>query len=73
MVRPTKLYWKEEKHVLRYLRGITQFGYGTNGQRECSSKDSLMQIGQGFHPTGRAHQEGSLALDQQHLLGITGK
>eukprot|EP00253_Pinus_taeda_P033302 PITA_33302 len=25
MVRPTKLYWKAEKHVLRYLRGTTQF------------------------------------------------
>ena len=26
MVRPTKLYWKAVKHVLRYLRGTTQFG-----------------------------------------------
>ena len=26
MVRPTKLYWKVAKHVLRYLRGTTQFG-----------------------------------------------
>ena len=26
MVRPTKLYWKAKKHVLRYLRGTTQFG-----------------------------------------------
>eukprot|EP00253_Pinus_taeda_P009503 PITA_09503 len=26
MVKPTKLYWKEAKHVLRYLRGTTQFG-----------------------------------------------
>eukprot|EP00253_Pinus_taeda_P003376 PITA_03376 len=26
MVRPTKLYWKMAKHVLRYLRGTTQFG-----------------------------------------------
>eukprot|EP00253_Pinus_taeda_P036490 PITA_36490 len=26
MVNPTKLYWKETKHVLRYLRGTTQFG-----------------------------------------------
>jgi len=26
MVKPTKLYWKETKHVLRYLRGTTQFG-----------------------------------------------
>eukprot|EP00253_Pinus_taeda_P033268 PITA_33268 len=25
MVRPTKLYWKATKHVLRYLRGTTQF------------------------------------------------
>eukprot|EP00253_Pinus_taeda_P025182 PITA_25182 len=23
--RPTKLYWKSTKHVLRYLRGTTQF------------------------------------------------
>ena len=26
MVKPTKLYWKETKHVLRYLKGTTQFG-----------------------------------------------
>eukprot|EP00253_Pinus_taeda_P006094 PITA_06094 len=26
MVRPTKMYWKVAKHVLRYLRGTTQFG-----------------------------------------------
>ena len=25
MVRPTKLYWKATKHVLRYLRGTTQY------------------------------------------------
>lgn len=23
MVKPTRLYWKETKHVLRYLRGTT--------------------------------------------------
>jgi len=27
MVKPTKLYCKEAKHVLRYLRGTTQFGF----------------------------------------------
>ena len=26
MVDPSKLYWKVEKHVLRYLRGSTKFG-----------------------------------------------
>jgi len=26
MAKPTKLYWKETKHVLRCLRGTTQFG-----------------------------------------------
>lgn len=26
MVRPTKLYWKASKHVLRYLRGTTKYG-----------------------------------------------
>jgi len=26
MVKPTKLYWKVAKHVLRYLRGTAQFG-----------------------------------------------
>jgi len=26
MVQPTKLFWKAAKHVLRYLRGITQYG-----------------------------------------------
>eukprot|EP00253_Pinus_taeda_P028378 PITA_28378 len=26
MVRPTKLYWKATKHVLRYLKGTTQYG-----------------------------------------------
>eukprot|EP00253_Pinus_taeda_P033140 PITA_33140 len=26
MVKPTKLYWKATKHVLRCLKGITQYG-----------------------------------------------
>jgi len=26
MVRPTKLYWKATKHVLRYIKGTTHFG-----------------------------------------------
>eukprot|EP00253_Pinus_taeda_P014735 PITA_14735 len=26
IVNPTKLYWKTTRHVLRYLRGTTQFG-----------------------------------------------
>ena len=26
MVRPTKLYWRETKHVLRYLRDTSQYG-----------------------------------------------
>jgi len=26
MVKPTKFYWKEAKHVLRCLKGTTQFG-----------------------------------------------
>eukprot|EP00253_Pinus_taeda_P033047 PITA_33047 len=26
MVQPTKLFWKATKHVLRYLRGISQYG-----------------------------------------------
>ena len=26
MVRPTKLYWKAKNHVLRYLKGTTQYG-----------------------------------------------
>ena len=26
MVKPTKLYWKKTKHVLRYLKGTAQFG-----------------------------------------------
>ena len=26
MVNPTKLFWKAGKHVLRYLRGTTEYG-----------------------------------------------
>ena len=26
MVKPTKLFWKAGKHVLRYLRGTTEYG-----------------------------------------------
>ena len=26
MVKPTKLFWKAEKHVLRYLRGTSEYG-----------------------------------------------
>ena len=27
MIKPTKIFWKVAKHVLRYLRGTTQFGF----------------------------------------------
>ena len=26
MVKPTKLFWKVRKHVLRYLRGTSEYG-----------------------------------------------
>jgi hypothetical protein len=26
MVKPTKLFWKEGKHVLRYLKGTSDYG-----------------------------------------------
>ena len=26
MVKPTKLFWKASKHVLRYLRGASEYG-----------------------------------------------
>ena len=26
MVKPTKIFWKAGKHVLRYLRGTTEYG-----------------------------------------------
>ena len=26
MVQPTKLFWNETKHVLRYLKGTSQYG-----------------------------------------------
>jgi hypothetical protein len=26
MVKPTKLFWKVGKHVLRYLRGTSEYG-----------------------------------------------
>ena len=26
MVRPTKLHWKAENHMLRYLKGTSQYG-----------------------------------------------
>ena len=38
MVRPTKLFWKEAKYVLWYLRGTTQFGLWyewTKGVKLC--------------------------------------
>ena len=27
MVHPNKLFWKATKHVLRYLKGTSQFGF----------------------------------------------
>ena len=31
MVKPTKLFWKEGKHVMRYLRDTSEYmAYGTN-------------------------------------------
>ena len=30
MVKSIKLYWKETKHVLRYIRGTTQYGIWSN-------------------------------------------
>ena len=36
MVKPTKLFWKAGKHVLRYLRGIS--GYGSWYRQENEVK-----------------------------------
>eukprot|EP00253_Pinus_taeda_P026005 PITA_26005 len=36
MVKPTKLFWKAEKHVLRYLRGTS--GYGLSYRQEDEVK-----------------------------------
>ena len=42
MVMPTKLFWRESKHVLRYLKGTTQFGIWykkTKGVKLCGFTD----------------------------------
>eukprot|EP00253_Pinus_taeda_P026258 PITA_26258 len=38
MVNPTKLFWKAVKHVLRYLRGTTQFGLWYKRTKEVKLK-----------------------------------
>jgi len=43
MVRMTKLYWKAAKHVLRYLKGTTQYGLWykqIEGEKLCGFKDA---------------------------------
>ena len=71
MVKPTKLYWNEIKHVLRYLQETTQFGLWYRQIEGVKLQGFTDADWRGVHPTGRAHHVGSSVLGQQLFLGTT--
>lgn len=72
MVKPTKLYWKEIKHVLRYLRGTTKYRLWYRRKKGVKLKASLMQIRQGVHQTRKILQVLPSMLGLQVFPGIAG-
>ena len=72
MVKPTKLFWKVGKHVLRYLRGTSKYGLWYRHTDEVKLHGFMDQIGQATQQKERAHQEGFLVLDLQKFLGTVG-
>jgi hypothetical protein len=72
MVKPTKLFWKVGKHVLRYPRGTSEYGlwYRQMDEVKLHSFTDADWVG---NPTDKkAHQGGSLVSDLQLFLSTEG-
>ena len=58
MVKPTKLFWKVGKHVLRYLRGTLEYGLWYR-QTEGVKLQGFMDAGAGS-PSDRKSTSGEI-------------
>ena len=72
MVKPTKLFWKAGKHVLRYLRGTSEYGLQYRKTYEVKLH-GFTDADWASNPTEKiAHQEGFSVSDLQLFLGTAG-
>ena len=58
MVKPTKLFWKECKHFLRYLKGTSEYGLWYRQKDEVKLHGFTVADWVGSPTDRRAHQEG---------------
>ena len=72
MVKPTKLFWKAEKHALRYLRGTSGYVLWYRQMDEVKLHGFMDADWAGIQRTERAHQEGFSVSDLQLFLGTAG-
>jgi hypothetical protein len=72
MVKPTKLFWKVGKHVLRYLKGTSEYGLWYRHRDEVKLH-GFMDAYWVDNPTERKRTSGgSLVSNLQLFLGIAG-
>jgi hypothetical protein len=73
MVKPTKLFWKAGKHVLRYLRGTSEYGLWYKQMDEVKLH-GFTDADWASNPTYRKSTSGgSLVSDIQLFLGTLGR
>ena len=59
MVNPTKIFWKGGKHVLRYLRGTTEYGLWYRRTEGVKLQGFTNVDWAGSPSNNKRHQEGS--------------
>ena len=72
MVKPTKLFWKAGKHVLRYLRGTFEYGLWYRQMDEVKLHGFTDADWEGSPTNRKSTSGGSLISDLQLFLGIVG-
>eukprot|EP00253_Pinus_taeda_P001406 PITA_01406 len=72
MVRPTKLYWKATKHVLRYLRGTSQYRLWYKWKKGVKPPDFTDADWARIPSDRKRRSRGIFSMGQQQFLGTIG-